>query len=82
MFIGAFATLLLIYDNSPFCYKTMGVVKDPFTGRKKFMVVNEYKEKTLEKTLIDIIEKQLTFWTLEQMKGDNSPVNKALQKKL
>jgi hypothetical protein len=43
----------------------MGVVKDPFTGKKKFMVVNQYREKTLEKTLIDIMEKQFTFWTQE-----------------
>ena len=41
--VGAFAVCLLVEEESPFCYKTMGVVKDPFTGRKKFMVVNEYR---------------------------------------
>jgi hypothetical protein len=38
--LGAFALGLLIEDESPFCYKTMGIVKDPFTGKKKFIVIN------------------------------------------
>jgi hypothetical protein len=59
MFLGGFVTLLLLEEDSPFCYKTMGVVQDPFTGNKKFMVVNQYREKTLEKMMIGILEKQL-----------------------